>query len=174
MTLPNKLSLIRIFLVPIIVALLLTDTNLSMPIALIIFLLAALTDWLDGYIARKSKQITSLGKLLDPMADKLLISSALISLVEIARAQAWIVVIIVSREIAITGLRSVAASQGVVIAASKMGKYKVISEILAISFLILNKFPYLGEILLYLDMILAVISGIEYIIKFNKEIKLTL
>jgi CDP-diacylglycerol--glycerol-3-phosphate 3-phosphatidyltransferase len=174
MTLPNKISLIRIFLVPIIVALLLTNTNLSMPIALIVFLLAALTDWLDGYLARKSKQITSLGKLLDPMADKLLISSALISLVEIDRAQAWIVVIIVSREIAITGLRSVAASQGVVIAASKMGKYKAVSEILAISFLILNKFPYLGEILLYAAMILAVTSGIEYIIKFNKETNLTL
>jgi len=174
MTLPNKISLIRIFLVPIIVALLLTNTNLSMPIALIIFLLAALTDWLDGYLARKSKQITILGKLLDPMADKLLISSALISLVEIARAQAWVVVIIVSREIAITGLRSVAASQGVVIAASKMGKYKVISEILAISFLILDKFPYVGEILLYIAMALAVTSGIEYIIRFNKEINLTL
>jgi len=145
-----------------------------MPIALIIFLLAALTDWLDGYLARKSKQITILGKLLDPMADKLLISSALISLVEIARAQAWVVVIIVSREIAITGLRSVAASQGVVIAASKMGKYKVISEILAISFLILDKFPYVGEILLYIAMALAVTSGIEYIIRFNKEINLTL
>jgi len=176
MTLPNKLSIIRIFLVPILVTLLLT--KYCMPLALFIFLLAALTDWLDGYIARKSKQITTLGKLLDPMADKLLVCSALISLVEIALAPAWIVVVIVCREIAITGLRSVAASKGVVIAAAKLGKYKTISEILAVSFLILNN-PYLnkffiGKILLWIAMALAVISGIEYVIKFNKQIKLTI
>jgi len=176
MTLPNKLSMVRIFLVPIIVTLILT--NFSMRLALCIFLLAALTDWLDGYIARKSKQITTLGKLLDPMADKLLICSALISLVEIARAPAWIVVIIVCREIAITGLRSVAASKGAVIAASKLGKYKTISEILAVSFLILNEPPmnkfFFGEILLWIAMALAIISGIEYVIKFNRQVKLTI
>jgi CDP-diacylglycerol--glycerol-3-phosphate 3-phosphatidyltransferase len=171
MTLPNKLSFIRIFLVPILVTVLVT--HLSMPLALGIFLLAALTDWLDGYIARKSKQITTLGKLLDPMADKLLVASALISLVEIGLAPAWIVVVIVSREIAITGLRSVAASQGAIIAASKLGKYKTVSEIIAISFLIMEIFPS-GNILLWIAMIMAVISGIEYVIKFNKEIKLTM
>ena len=178
MTLPNKLSIIRIFLVPIIVTLILTNTNFNMRLALCIFLLAALTDWLDGYIARKSKQITTLGKLLDPMADKLLICSALIALVEIARAPAWIVVTIVCREIAITGLRSVAASKGAVIAASKLGKYKTTSEILAVSFLILNEPPlnkfFLGEILLWVAMALAIISGIEYVIKFNRQVKLTL
>ncbi len=176
MTLPNKLSIARIFLVPIIVTLILT--NFSMRLALFVFLLAALTDWLDGYIARKSKQVTTLGKLLDPMADKLLICSALISLVEIVRAPAWIVVIIVCREIAITGLRSVAASKGAVIAASKLGKYKTIGEILAVSFLILNEPPmnkfFLGEILLWIAMALAIISGIEYVIKFNRQVKLTI
>lgn len=176
MTLPNKLSIARIFLVPIIVTLILT--NFSMRLALCVFLLAALTDWLDGYIARKSKQVTTLGKLLDPMADKLLICSALIALVEIVRAPAWIVVIIVCREIAITGLRSVAASKGAVIAASKLGKYKTIGEILAVSFLILNEPPmnkfFLGEILLWIAMALAIISGIEYVIKFNKQVKLTI
>ena len=176
MTLPNKLSIVRIFLVPVLVTLLLT--KFCMPLALSIFLLAALTDWLDGYIARKSKQITTLGKLLDPMADKLLICSALISLVEIALAPAWIVVIIVSREIAITGLRSVAASKGVVIAAAKLGKFKTISEILAVSFLILNN-PFLnkffvGKVFLWMAMILAVVSGIEYVIVFNKKVKLTI
>ncbi|MEW6380503.1 MAG: CDP-diacylglycerol--glycerol-3-phosphate 3-phosphatidyltransferase [bacterium] len=178
MTLPNKLSIARIFLVPVLVTVLLT--RFSNLLALSIFLLASLTDWLDGYIARKSKQTTTLGKLLDPMADKLLISSALISLVEMGLAPAWIVVVIVSREIAITGIRSVAASQGVVIAASKMGKYKAVSEILAVSFLILDKFPFpvlgeipLGRILLWGAMIMAIISGVEYVIKFNREVKLT-
>ena len=171
MTLPNKLSIVRIFLVPLLVAVLVT--HFSTPLALGIFLLAALTDWLDGYIARRSKQITTLGKLLDPMADKLLISAALISLVEIGLAPAWIVVVIVSREIAITGLRSVAASQGAIIAASKMGKYKTVSEIIAISFLILEE-SFWGRILLWIAMIMAVISGIDYVIKFNKEIKLTM
>ncbi|MEW5802315.1 MAG: CDP-diacylglycerol--glycerol-3-phosphate 3-phosphatidyltransferase [bacterium] len=179
MTLPNKLSIIRIFLVPVLVTVLLT--RFSMPLALGIFLLAAMTDWLDGYIARKAKQTTTFGKLLDPIADKLLISSALISLVEMGLAPAWIVVVIISREIAITGLRSVAASQGMVIAASKLGKYKAVSEILAISFLILDKFPFsilggisLGRILLWVAMIMAIISGIEYVIQFNKNIKLTI
>jgi len=178
MTLPNKLSLVRIFLVPVLVTVLLT--RFSNPLALSIFLLASLTDWLDGYIARRSKQTTTLGKLLDPMADKLLISSALISLVEMGLAPAWMVVVIVSREIAITGIRSVAASQGVVIAASKMGKYKAVSEILAISFLILGKIPFpilgnfpLGHILLWVAMIMAIVSGIEYVIKFNQQVKLT-
>lgn len=176
MTLPNKLSIARIFLVPVLVTVLLT--RYSNPLALSIFLLASLTDWLDGYIARKSKQTTTLGKLLDPMADKLLVCSALISLVEMGLAPAWIVVVIVSREIAITGIRSVAASQGVVIAASKMGKYKTVSEILAISFLILDKVPFLGEfpigrILLWIAMIMTIVSGIDYVIKFNREVKLT-
>ncbi len=171
MTLPNKLSFVRIFLVPILVTLLLTNSHFSMPLALIIFLLAALTDFLDGYIARKSKQITTLGKFLDPMADKLLICSALISLVQISRASAWIVVIIVCREIAITGLRSVAASQGVIIAAGKMGKFKTVTEIFAVSFLILNKQPF-GEIFLWTAMLLAISSGVEYVVKFNKKIKL--
>lgn len=169
MTLPNKLSIMRIFLVPILVPLLLTKVN--MPLALTIFLLAALTDWLDGYIARKSQQITPLGKLLDPMADKLLICSALISLVEIDRASAWMAVVIVSREIAITGLRSVAASQGKVMPAGKLGKLKTVTEVLAISFLILNHLT-IGKIILWIAVILAVVSGIEYVIHFNREIKL--
>jgi len=179
MTLPNKLSIIRIFLVPVLVTVLLT--RLSMPLALAIFLLAALTDWLDGYIARRSKQTTTFGKLLDPIADKLLISSALISLIEMGLAPAWIVVVIISREIAITGLRSVAASQGLVIAASKLGKYKAVSEFLAISFLIMDKSPYLmldrfpvGRILLWVAMIMAIISGIEYVIEFNKNVTMTI
>ncbi len=179
MTLPNKLSIIRIFLVPVLVTVLLT--RLSMPLALAIFLLAAMTDWLDGYIARRSKQTTTFGKLLDPIADKLLISSALISLIEMGLAPAWIVVVIISREIAITGLRSVAASQGLVIAASRLGKYKAVSEFLAISFLIMDKSPYLmldrfpvGRILLWVAMIMAIISGIEYVVEFNKNVTLTI
>jgi CDP-diacylglycerol--glycerol-3-phosphate 3-phosphatidyltransferase len=141
-------------------------------IALVVFLLAAITDWLDGYIARNSRQITTLGKFLDPVADKLLISAAFISLVEIQRVPAWIVVIIVGREIMVTGMRSIAAAQQIIIPASRLGKYKVGFETAAIIILILN-FPYkLGIISAWLAMIMAVISGAEHLIKFKKRINL--
>ncbi|MBN2372614.1 CDP-diacylglycerol--glycerol-3-phosphate 3-phosphatidyltransferase [bacterium] len=166
MNLPNKLSLIRIFLIPLLVVVLLTRWNDA--IALTVFILAAITDWLDGYIARNSQQITTLGKFLDPIADKLLISAAFISLVEIQRIPAWIVVVIVGRELVITGMRSIAAAQQNIIPASRLGKYKVGFETAAIIILILN-LPYkLGIISAWMAMIMAVISGIDHLIKFKK------
>ena len=141
-------------------------------IALVIFIVAAITDWLDGYIARNSKQITTLGKFLDPIADKLLISAVFISLVEIQRIPGWIVVIIVGREILVTGMRSIAAAQQIIIPASRLGKYKVGFETAAIIILILN-LPYnLGIISAWLAMIMAVISGTDHLVKFKKRINL--
>ncbi len=170
MNIPNKLSLIRILLVPFLVAIILTRLNDTL--ALILFIIASITDWLDGYIARNSKQITTLGKFLDPLADKLLISATFISLVEIKRIPAWIVVVIVGREIFITGMRSIASAHQIIIPASRLGKYKVGFEIAAIIILILD-LPYkLGIISACLAMIMAVVSGADHLIKFKNRIRL--
>jgi CDP-diacylglycerol--glycerol-3-phosphate 3-phosphatidyltransferase len=142
--LPNALTLSRIFVVPLLVAVLLTPFSedwLGVPRHLLaagLFLAAAFTDFLDGHIARRRQQVSRLGQLLDPIADKLLISAALISLVENRLAPAWAVVIIIGRELAVSGLRSIAAADGVVIAASKMGKFKMGAQVLAIALLILS------------------------------------
>ena len=146
MNLPNWLTLSRIFIVPLLVVVLLTplSENLGVPryiLALAIFVAASLTDYFDGKIARRRKQVSKLGKLLDPIADKLLISAALISLVENHLAPAWAVVIIVGREFAVTGLRSIAATDGVVISASKMGKFKMVAQVVTVGLLILSLSP---------------------------------
>lgn len=172
MNIPNKLSFIRIFLVPLLVVFILTRSRYSDIVALIIFIVAITTDWADGYIARNSKQITTLGKFLDPLADKLLISATFISLVEIKRVQAWIVVIIVGRELTITGMRAIAASQQLIIPASKLGKYKVAVETAAIIILILNLPYHLCAISAWAAMLMAVISGADHLIKFKKSVKL--
>jgi CDP-diacylglycerol--glycerol-3-phosphate 3-phosphatidyltransferase len=141
--LPNTLTLLRIFLVPILVVVLLTPFSawLGVPrhfFGVSLFLAAAATDFFDGYFARRRNQVSRLGQLLDPLADKLLISAALIALVENHLAPAWAVVIIIGREFAVTGLRSIAATDGVVIAASRMGKLKMTAQVFAISLLILS------------------------------------
>ena len=142
MNLPNFLTLLRIFVVPLLVVVLLTPLSenwFGVPrhiLGVALFLGAALTDYLDGKIARSRDQVTRLGQLLDPIADKLLISAALISLVENQLAPAWAVVIIIGREFAVTGLRSIAAVDGVVIAASKMGKFKMLLQVLTVALLI--------------------------------------
>src|SRR5882672_11229915 len=145
--LPNALTLSRIFIVPLLVVVLLTpvaENWLGVPRYLLgvsIFVAAALTDYFDGKLARSSKQVSKIGKLLDPIADKLLISAALISLVENHLAPAWAVVIIVGREFAVTGLRSIAATEGVVISASKMGKFKMVAQVVTVGLLILSLSP---------------------------------
>jgi CDP-diacylglycerol--glycerol-3-phosphate 3-phosphatidyltransferase len=141
--LPNTLTLSRIFVVPLLVVVLLTPffDRFGVPrhiLGVIIFLAAALTDYLDGKIARRRNQVSRLGKLLDPIADKLLISAALISLVENQLAPAWAVVIIIGREFAVTGLRSIAATEGIVIDASRMGKFKMLSQVVAVALLIVS------------------------------------
>lgn len=144
MNLPNSLTLLRIFIVPLLVVVLLTPFSedwFGLPrhiLGVALFLGAALTDYLDGHFARSRGQVTRLGQLLDPIADKLLISAALISLVENQLAPAWAVVIIIGREFAVTGLRSIAATDGVVIAASKMGKFKMLLQVLTVALLIVS------------------------------------
>ena len=165
--LPNLLSLFRILLVPILVVVLLTEFDGSAFIGLGLFLLAALTDFLDGYIARRRQQVTNLGKLLDPAADKILTSAAFISLVGLGLADAWLVVVIVSREFIVSGLRSVAASQNKVLAASASGKVKTVTQIVAISLLIikdqLGEFQILAPLSLWVAVVVTIYSGVEYL-----------
>src|SRR5690625_3046428 len=183
MNIPNKITLSRICLIPIFIIILSIPFNwgewsigtttlpVSHFVAGIIFLIASLTDWLDGYYARKYHLVTNMGKFLDPLADKLLVSAAFILLVEMDLAPAWIVIVIISREFAVTGLRLVAAGEGIVLAASNMGKLKTVSQISAIAFLLLHNFPfsYIGlpidTLLLYIALILTTWSGVEYFIK---------
>jgi CDP-diacylglycerol--glycerol-3-phosphate 3-phosphatidyltransferase len=179
MNLPNALTLARIFLVPLLVVVLVTKFEgrliLGIRMELVgaaIFGLASLTDWLDGYLARRRKQVTTLGQLLDPLADKLLITAALLSLVQMDLAPAWMVMVILGREFAVTVLRGVAYSRGVVIAASPLGKFKMVSQVVAILLLILGydhlqRFFVLGRIALWVAVITAVASGIDYYRRFN-------
>lgn len=141
MNLPNALTLLRIFIVPLLVVVLLTQPKdwLGVPqhiFGVAIFLTAALTDWLDGFLARRRRQVSTLGIMLDPIADKLLISAAFIALVDNRLAPAWAVVMIIGRELAVSGLRSIAATEGVLIAASRMGKFKMLTQVIAIALLI--------------------------------------
>jgi CDP-diacylglycerol--glycerol-3-phosphate 3-phosphatidyltransferase len=174
--LPNALTLLRIFLVPFLVVVLLTKFDGREFVGLGIFLVAAITDFLDGWFARRRGQVTRLGALLDPIADKLLMSAAFISLVEMdpQHVPAWMVVIIIGREFAVSGLRSIAAQQGVTIAASPLGKGKMISQVIAISLLILGatlgELRLSGKFALWAVMLFALASGIDYFIKFARAI----
>lgn len=177
LNLPNSLTIFRIFLVPVLVVVLLTKFDGKEVLGVVIFLIAAATDGLDGYLARRRREVTDLGKLLDPVADKLLISAALISLVEEGLAPAWMVVIIVGREFAINGLRAVAIQRGVNIPASVWGKFKMLSQVLAITLLILDRklpvpFSRSGEMVLWVVMILAIFSAADYFIKFYRRLGL--
>ena len=172
--LPTAITLSRIFLVPILVVVILTRWQL---LGVAVFLVAAATDALDGYLARKRGEVTAIGKFLDPIADKLLISAAFISLVEVGAAPAWIVVIVVGRELAVSGLRQIAATQGVVMDASIWGKYKTFSQIVAVVLLILGErhlqeFDFLGRLALWLVLILAVLSAADYFWKFSRGLGL--
>lgn len=174
LNLPNALTLLRIFLVPFLVVVLLTKFDGREVVALAIFLTATATDFLDGWLARRRREITTLGTLLDPIADKLLISAAFISLVDLSLAPAWMVVVVVGREFAVTGLRAIAADQGVVIAASGWGKAKMASQITAISVLILSeRFDFLvfpGKVALWIVVAVALLSGAQYFVLFLRRI----
>jgi len=185
MNLPNLLTLLRIFFVPLLVAALLADGTFIerwqslIPIsreifALAVFLAAALTDLLDGYLARRWGQVTTVGTLLDPIADKLLVSAALISLVDIHRAPAWIVILIIGREFAVSGLRSIAAASGYTIRASELGKTKMAAQVAAISLVIagirwpgLDQFATIG---LWAVMLFGIISAADYFRKFWRRV----
>jgi CDP-diacylglycerol--glycerol-3-phosphate 3-phosphatidyltransferase len=174
---PNALTLFRIFLVPLLVVILLTRLPAKEYLALLIFLLAALTDALDGYWARKYKKVTTVGTLLDPIADKLLVSAALISLVDLQEADAWAVCIIIGREFAVSGLRSIAATHGIVIPASKLGKWKMATQIVGISLMILGArlddiglWRKTGRAALYVMMAVTLVSGFDYFRRYLKEL----
>lgn len=176
LNLPNLLTIFRILLVPLLVVVLLTKFPEKELVGLGLFLLAAVTDFLDGFIARRSRQVTRLGKLLDPAADKVLVSAAFISLVEMnpAATPAWMVVVIVGREFAVGALRSFAAAEQVVIAADWSGKVKTVAQIVAISLLIfynkLGEFQHLAPISLWVAMLITLYSGIEYFIRFGRRL----
>ena len=172
MNLPNALSLGRIFLVPLLVVVLLTKFEGKELAGAAIFGLASLTDWLDGYLARRRRQVTTLGQLLDPLADKLLITAALASLVQNGVVPAWMLAVILGREFLVTVLRGIAHGRGVVIAASPLGKFKMVSQVVAILLLILGQrnlqgFAILGTIALWVAVIAAVVSGVDYYRRFN-------
>lgn len=175
MNLPNKLTLFRVFLIPFFVFFLLAPyfEGYGNYIAVAIFIVASLTDLLDGKIARKYNLVTNFGKFMDPLADKLLVCSAMICLIETGQLAAWIVIIIIAREFIISGFRLIASDNGVVIAASYWGKFKTTFQMLMVIVLILNIphpfFQILGIILTYVALVLTVVSLIDYIAK-NKDI----
>jgi len=174
MSLPNSLTILRIFFVPILVALLLTARPHMELWAVGVFLTDANTDLLDGYLARKRAQISRLGTLLDPIADKLLTSAAFISLVEIQLIPAWVVVIIVGREFAVSGLRAIASSEGFIIQASDLGKTKMVLQVAAITAIVLERrFPVFrlpGTLLLWLVVVSALVSAAQYFWKFWRRL----
>lgn len=173
MNLPNLLTISRILLVPVLVAVLLTKTDHWELIGLGLFLVASFTDFLDGFLARRRKEVTRLGKLLDPAADKILVSAAFISLVELDVAPAWMVVVIIAREFAVSTLRSVSADEKVVIAAGWSGKVKTGTQIVAISLLILNnqlgEFQRLAPLSLWVALVASVYSGTEYFVRYARS-----
>ncbi len=179
MNLPNALTVGRIFLVPLLVVVLLTNFEGRLIfgvrkelVGAAIFGLASLTDWLDGYLARRRQQVTTLGALMDPVADKLLVMAALISLVQMDLAPAWMVAVIIGRELAVTGLRSMAYTRGVTIPASPLGKFKMVSQVVAILLLILGKdhlqqFFVLGQLALWVVVVIALASAADYYRRFK-------
>ncbi len=174
MNIANKITLLRILLIPIFIVFLMINKPYYREIALLIFVIASLTDKLDGYYARKLNLITDLGKFMDPLADKLLVTSALLMFIEMGIIKSWIVFIIMAREFAVTGLRAVAATNNVVIAASQLGKLKTVTQITAIIVLLLDNFPFnliglrMDIILIYFSLIITIISGIDYFLKNRK------
>ena len=194
MNLANKLTMIRIFLVPVfLVFIAVRDIPYGSIVATIVFIVASITDQLDGYIARSRNQITNFGKFMDPLADKLLVTAALISLVELNMIPGWAVVIIIAREFAVSGLRTLAASDGIVIAASWWGKIKTVTQMAAIITLLVEVnivssqaainfvsnnaflngfFTYVPNILLILAVIITIISGVDYFVKNKAAISM--
>jgi CDP-diacylglycerol--glycerol-3-phosphate 3-phosphatidyltransferase len=170
--LPNFLTLLRILAVPVIVVALLEETPNGDALAAAVFALAALTDGLDGYIARSRGAVTTFGKLMDPLADKLLVTAALVALVSLDRLAAWVAMVIIAREFAVTGLRAVAAERGIVIAASSLGKVKTVLQIAAVFALIaFDPTPWWVDGLVYLAVAATVISGADYFFGLRRRIE---
>lgn len=175
--LPTKITLLRMLLVPFLLAFLIAPSRVNALMAALIFAGAALTDWLDGHLARSTKQVTTLGKLLDPIADKILLAAGLIPLVGLGRVPAWMAAVMLIREFAVSGLREIAAAEQVIIQASPMAKAKTVLQIVAILLLILNYQPWplsfstLGMGLLTLSLVLSLVSGVEYYLKCRQGLQ---
>jgi CDP-diacylglycerol--glycerol-3-phosphate 3-phosphatidyltransferase len=178
--LPNLLTLSRILLIPVFVVLFWTPTPGRSLAAAVVFVIAAVTDLLDGYLARRRSQVTKLGRLLDPIADKLLVLSGLILLVQFQRVAAVVAILIIAREVAVTGVRAIAASQGIVLSAETIGKYKMVAQVVAIVLLILEdgivpaawNLHLVGTVVLYAALALALISGGRYLLSFWRQVAL--
>jgi CDP-diacylglycerol--glycerol-3-phosphate 3-phosphatidyltransferase len=178
LNLPNLITLVRILLIPVFVMLFFTPTPDRSLSAAVIFVVAAITDLLDGYIARRNGQVTKLGKLLDPIADKLLVLSALILLVNIDRVSALIAILVIAREVAVSGIRAIAAGEGFIIQAETTGKYKMTLQVVAITLLILEgtglselgNLHLAGIVTLYLSLAFGYISGGQYVWSFWKQV----
>jgi CDP-diacylglycerol--glycerol-3-phosphate 3-phosphatidyltransferase len=176
--LPNVLTLGRILLIPVFVMLLIDPTPDRALSAAIVFVVAAVTDLLDGYVARKTGQITKLGRLLDPIADKLLVLSALILLVQVDRVSALVAILIIAREVAVTGIRAIAATEGLIMSAEVTGKYKMALQVIAIVLLVLEgtvvevigNLHLAGIVTLYLSLILGYVSGAQYVWSFWRQV----
>ena len=172
MNTPNKLTMLRVILIPFFVFFMLSSVagESGKWIALVIFVVASLTDTLDGYLARRDNLVTNFGKFMDPLADKLLVCSAMICLVEMGRLAAWIVIIIIGREFIISGFRLIASDNGIVIAASYWGKFKTVFQMAAVILLILDldALELLSQIVLGIAVILTVVSLVDYIVKNHK------
>ena len=168
MNLPNKLTIFRVILIPVFIIALMSGIipePVNRYVGVVIFCVASFTDYLDGHIARKYNLVTNFGEFMDPLADKLLVSSALICMIELGFLPAWIVIIIISREFIITGFRLIAAEGGLVIAASWWGKIKTVTQMLMIILVLLGVGGIIGNILIILATVFTVISGVDYIVK---------
>lgn len=170
---PNALTVVRILLVPVLVVALLVETPNGSTIAAIVFAVAAFTDGLDGYIARSRGSITTFGKVMDPVADKLLIAAALISLVSLDRLAAWVAMVIIAREFAVSGLRIFAGAQGVVIPASQLGRIKTVVQVVAVLALIAANDHTAAwvQALVYASVVITVVSGVDYFLNVRRRIE---
>jgi len=174
LNLPNALTALRIFLVPVLVVVLLTRAEGGLFLGVAIFGVAVLTDYLDGYFARRRNQVTRLGIILDPLADKLLTAAAFLSMVEMGLVPAWMVMIVLGRELAVTGLRNVAAGRGILIGASPLGKGKMVTQVVAIFLLLLSRpFPVLAVpslVSLWAAVFVTLVSGVDYFVRFRRDV----
>ena len=173
---PNRITIFRISIIPVLFFLLLSPGETGSLVIATLFVIAALTDLLDGYLARKYEIVTVMGKFLDPIADKLIVNTAMILMIPIGRIAAWIVAVIIIRDFIVDGIRAIASTEGVVIQASSLGKQKTLCQIFAVTALMIH-YPFfgadahaIGTVILYLALVLSVYSGVDYLMKFYKEI----